>query len=186
MAKPKPGSKLAVPTDKPHGIQASGSDTAKYLKKNLELMMLPDIDLKNADEVRERIGLYFSMMEMYECKPTVSGLALSLNGMARQMLWAIVNDQPTGRGAGTAKLPHEVTDLLKKAYKVMETMWEDYVQNGKINPVMGIFLGKNHYGYKDQTEYVLTPNQSPEDVSVEDIKSRYRTELPASTDIDSE
>lgn len=186
MPKPLPGSKLAVPTDKPQGIQATPSDTAKYLKKNLELMSLPDINLKNADEVRERIALYFSMMQEYECKPTVSGLALSLNGMSRQTLWAIVNNQPVGGEGYRSSLPRDVADLLKKAYKVMETMWEDYVQNGKINPVMGIFLGKNHYGYKDQTEYVLTPNQSPEDISVEDIKSRYRTELPESTDSDSE
>ena len=46
--------------------------------------------------------------------------------------------------------------------------------NGKINPVSGIFLGKNNYGYQDKTEYVLTPNSRPDDeYSAEDIKSRY-------------
>jgi hypothetical protein len=30
--------------------------------------------------------------------------------------------------------------------------------NGKINPVSGIFLGKNYFGYQDKQEYVVTPN----------------------------
>ena len=35
----------------------------------------------------------------------------------------------------------------------------DYMQNGKINPVSGIFLMKNNMGYEDKTEMVVTPNQ---------------------------
>jgi hypothetical protein len=52
------------------------------------------------------------------------------------------------------------------------------MMNGKINPVSGIFLGKNNFGYQDKQEYVLTPNQHQ--VSVEDVKlieSKYE-ELP--------
>ena len=36
---------------------------------------------------------------------------------------------------------------------------EDYMQNGKINPVSGIFLMKNNMGYQDKQEVVVTPNQ---------------------------
>ena len=32
--------------------------------------------------------------------------------------------------------------------------------NGKINPVSGIFIGKNHFGYQDKQEVIVTP-QSP-------------------------
>lgn len=35
---------------------------------------------------------------------------------------------------------------------------EDYMLNGKINPVSGIFLMKNNFGYTDKSEVVLTPN----------------------------
>ena len=53
----------------------------------------------------------------------------------------------------------------------MENMWENYMQNGKINPVSGIFLGKNNFGYQDKQEMVLTPNTNPEaDYNVDDIK----------------
>lgn len=56
----------------------------------------------------------------------------------------------------------------------MENNWESYMMNGKINPVTGIFLAKNNFGYVDKTETVLTPNTKPEEeYSVEDIKKRY-------------
>ena len=73
-----------------------------------------------------------------------------------------------------AALPSEVANAIKKAYVSMENLWEIYMLNGKINPVSGIFLGKNNFGYQDKTEYVLTPNgQQESDYSTEDIKQRY-------------
>ena len=55
----------------------------------------------------------------------------------------------------------------------MENMWENYMQNGKINPVSGIFLGKNNFGYQDKQEMVLTPNTNNEpDYNIDDIKKR--------------
>ena len=56
----------------------------------------------------------------------------------------------------------------------MENLWETYMSSGKINPVSGIFLGKNNYGYQDKTEYVLTPNQqSDNDYDADSIRERY-------------
>ena len=51
---------------------------------------------------------------------------------------------------------------------------EDYMQNGKINPVSGIFLMKNNMGYTDQQEVVLRPD-SPlgEKADPEDLKRKY-------------
>lgn len=77
-------------------------------------------------------------------------------------------------------LPKDVTDSVKKAYTFMEQNWEDYMQNGKINPVAGIFLGKNNYGYQDKTEYVITPNQGEQEYSQAEI--RQRLGLPPTDD----
>ena len=60
---------------------------------------------------------------------------------------------------------------------MMEELWENYMQNGKINPVSGIFLGKNNYGYADKQEYVLTPNQQQETIDPATIAAKYE-ELP--------
>ena len=60
---------------------------------------------------------------------------------------------------------------------LMENMWETYMNSGKINPVSGIFLGKNNFGYQDKQEMVLTPNaQQESDFSAEDIRKRYMIE----------
>ena len=64
----------------------------------------------------------------------------------------------------------------------MEDLWENYMQNGKINPVSGIFLGKNNFGYQDKQEMVLTPNQPEADFSAKDIADRYS--LPEATSED--
>ena len=62
----------------------------------------------------------------------------------------------------------------------MEILWENYMQNGKINPVSGIFLGKNNFGYQDKQEMVLTPNTNKEaEYNVDDIKKRLSA--PTST-----
>ena len=56
----------------------------------------------------------------------------------------------------------------------MENLWETYMNSGKVNPVSGIFLGKNNYGYQDKTEYVLTPNQQNEnEYDADSIRERY-------------
>ena len=55
----------------------------------------------------------------------------------------------------------------------MEQNWEDYMQQGQINPVTGIFLGKNNYAYQDKTEYVLTPHHDNSDFSEKQLEDRY-------------
>jgi hypothetical protein len=65
----------------------------------------------------------------------------------------------------------------------LEELWEDYMLNGKVNPVAGIFLGKNLFQYRDQQEYVLTPNHGgiPEAIDAATIEAKY-AELPDSED----
>ena len=68
----------------------------------------------------------------------------------------------------------------------MEILWENYMQNGKINPVSGIFLGKNNFGYVDKQEHVLTPTiNSADDYSADDIRKRYLTDSATFDSIDS-
>jgi hypothetical protein len=120
-------------------------------------------------------------------KPTVSGMALALNGMSRQTLWAIAHDQPVGGMGYTTSLPTDVADLIKKAYKSLEFLWENNFQNGKLNPVAGIFLGKNNFGYQDKTEYVVTPNtRNDSDYDPDSIRERYLIDSQSTIDSEKE
>lgn len=156
-----------------NGLMVNPGDNTMYLHQSLELMNLPTIDLHDIMAVQERINEFFNIMAKYDTKPTVAGMAMAL-GMDRRRLWAIRNDQPTGGSGYGSALPPEVADSIKKAYLLMENLWENYMQNGKINPVSGIFLGKNNFGYQDKTEYVVTPNQQNDnDYSADEIRERY-------------
>lgn len=157
-----------------NGMQLQDGDNAKFLSVQMELLNMPDIDMNDVEQVQARLNEYFALYANADMKPTVAGMALSLNGMHRRTLWAIVNDQPTGSSGYKSPLPSEVANTIKKAYFLLENLWESYMNSGKVNPVAGIFLGKNNYGYQDKTEYVLTPNTNQDnDYNADEIRERY-------------
>lgn len=158
-----------------NGLLTQPGDNSKYLQINVELLNMPDIDLHDAEQVRQRISDYYELYARYDTKPTVAGMAIAL-GMNRRTLTAIVRDYPTGGNGYMSALPKDVAQVIKKSYNLLENLWENYMQNGKVNPVCGIFLGKNNYGYRDQTETVIKPEMPQEEISVEEIKERYEPE----------
>ena len=183
VVKKKPRGGNNILTDA--ALKVEQGDNAKYLMVSLELANLPDIDMRDVEQVKNRINDYFRIHAENDMKPTVAGLGLALNGMDRRRLWEIKTDT-TSSTVWVNELPTPVKDAIKKAYKIMENQWENYMSNGKINPVSGIFLGKNNFGYQDKTEYVVTPNMNNDsDYSAEDIKSRYLSDSPTLPTIDS-
>jgi hypothetical protein len=129
-------------------------DNTKLLTFQLQVARLPRVNTKDPVEVGTRINEYFEMCRQNDMKPSVMGLAVSL-GLGRQALWELKE----GRNAYTAEKGYaEVTYIVKNAYNLLELYWEQLMQNGKINPVSGIFLGKNHFGYQDKQDIVVTPN----------------------------
>ena len=169
--KPRGGNSPVIGTN---GFNLDAGDNAKFLSVNMELFNMPNIDMENESEVQKRLSDYFALYAQYDMKPTVVGMAIALNGHNRQWLYAITHDVATGGSGYKTALPPEVAVVIKKAYFLLENLWENYMQSGKVNPVAGIFLGKNNYGYQDKTEYVLTPNQQTDnDYSADEIRERY-------------
>ena len=159
-------------------------DNQKYMSVSMQLFSLPAIDLHKPELVQERLELYFKIHFDADLKPTVAGMAMAL-GIDRRRLWEIKTGAPTSN-KWIEDLPTLTKDSVKKAYDFMENLWENYMQNGKINPVSGIFLGKNNFGYQDKTEYVVTPNvNNDSDYSAEDIRARYAIDSPTPDLIDS-
>lgn len=163
----------------PTGVGGFGSvdtapgDNARYLRHSLSMWNLPVIDISDPKQVEERIVWYFEHCANDDMKPTVSGLALAL-GIDRKTLY----DWSRGNYRDTTHSP-----IVKKAMDILSTLWEDYMQNGKINPVSGIFLGKNHFGYTDKQEIVVKPeNPLGEQKNPDEIKQRYLAENPETLD----
>ena len=178
----KPRGHKSSPVIGDNGLQLEPGDNTKYLALGMKLFNLPSIDLKDPVQVKDRLNEFFTIHAQADMKPTVAGMGMAL-GLDRRRLWEIKSGALQG-GTSHHALPLETMDSIKKAYEYMEILWENYMQNGKINPVSGIFLGKNNFGYQDKTEYVVTPNVNQEsDYNAEDIKKRYLTD---SSTIDSD
>lgn len=143
-------------------LKVNKGDNAKYLSNALSIFQLPPIDLFDPEQVQNRLEEYFRMEIGNDMKPTVTGLAMAL-GVSRDELWKIRTgnwgDGRTGKLGGLAGLPKEVVDTVKKAYDILTRLWEDYMQNGKINPMAGIFLGVNNYGMKNTKDVVIETTQ---------------------------
>ena len=153
-------------------FEDSDGKNRKYILSAMSLWELPKVDLHDPDAIEERTNTYFAMMAEQDMKPTVIGYAMSL-GLDRRQLWAIVNNQPYN-GRTLYELPPDSVDFIKKGYRTMEYLWESYTQNGQINPVSSIFLGKNHYGYRDQQEtVVVTPNLLGDGADQKQLEQRY-------------
>ena len=195
MAKKKPdivetGEEIVKAKKKPRGIskeladgkwlQTDPGDNTRIVMTNMKFFDMPKVDLHDPEAVRVRLGEYFKIYAEADLKPTVAGMAMCL-GVDRRRLWSIAKDQPTGGGGSYMKLPEESADFIKKAYEILETSMENYANAGKINPVMAIFMMKNHFGYQDKTEYVLTPNQKTEsDYNADEISKRYLSDSTTS------
>ena len=181
------GAEIVKAKKKPRGVskdmadgkwlQTEPGDNTRIVMTNMKFFNMPAIDLHDPAAVQERLCEYFQIYGEADLKPTVAGMGMAL-GLDRRRLWEIKTGAAVG-GQGKQHLPPETLDLIKKAYEILETSMENYANAGKINPVMAIFMMKNHFGYQDKTEYVLTPNQKQEsDYDADEISKRYLTDSP--------
>lgn len=146
-------------------VHTEPGDNRKYILHSLRLADLPKVNLTDAKEVAQRVVDYFTICADDDMKPSVAGLALAMD-IDRRYLWEI-------REGRKGKNP-EVADTLKKAMKLLDLQMVDYMQNGKINPVSGIFLMKNNFGYADKQEVIVTPNNPLGDTKdTKELEERY-------------
>ena len=171
MQKPRGGNSTVIGNN---GLNLEPGDNAKFMAVNMALFDMPNIDMKDVKAVQNRLDEFFMLYTQNDMKPTVAGMAIALNGHSRTWLWAVTHDAPVSGQGNYVNLPADVTNAIKKAYFLLENMWETYMNSGKVNPVAGIFLGKNNYGYQDKTEHVVTPKlQTENDYDADEIRKRY-------------
>lgn len=132
--------------------QTKKGDNAKFLRNALASYNLPTIDIGDAKAVEDRIGWYFNNCLENDCKPGIAGLCNAL-GITRMTFFNWQSKVTRDR--------KEHHDLAVRAKGIIEELYEQYMMNGKINPVSGIFLMKNNFdGYYDRQDVVLTPGSS--------------------------
>ena len=142
------------------------------------------IDWSNPDEIRNRVVDYFRIMSETNCRPTVAGLSMAF-GMSRQMLTNLKAGRYSKTGAYGA-MTEEGQNELRKAYEMLEVLYESYCMNDDINPMIAIYMGTNNYGYKNASQVdVNTPAlETDKQPTAEDIRLKYAqasANLPSDT-----
>ena len=125
--------------------------------QNISRIKAPD--LKEPKQIIRACDEYFSLCKQDNQKPTMSGLAMALGTNRRTLLkWY----------SGETRIYNR--EIIQQYFELLETFDELMFKDGKINPVGGLFLMKNNYGYTDKTEVKI----SDDDMSVDEIERRYR------------
>ena len=138
---------------------------ADITRHNLELFQLPYIDpYYKPEEGINRITEYLEICIKNNMKPTVEGLSTAF-GVDRRTLYKWVHN------IDSDSLPVNFRVTLKKVYQVLNSNFTDLSINGKINPVISIFLMKNNFGYKDQNEVIQTTRA--ESTKADDLINKY-------------
>lgn len=138
----------------------------------MERKPLPPIDISDPEQVKQRISEYLDFCEMNDKKPSVVAMANWI-GVSRDTL----NSWKRGECRSETH-----SDTIKKALLLMEEIWYDLMQNGKINPGSGIFLGKNVFGYKDVADVVVTPNNPMQGLDADTARKRLVEGIPDEDD----
>lgn len=159
--------------------QLEKGDVGRYLRHALDGFNLPPIDISDIEQVKGRCEWYFNHCIEDDVRPTVTGLSNAL-GITRQTFnrWCV--------GEERGKTHRE---YIQRVRNIMEEMMEGYMLNGKINPVSGIFLMKNNFGYTNKSEVVLTPNSpfGENTASPEELQQKYLIDTAGDYgDLDSE
>lgn len=130
------------------------------LELNIKALTLPQIDVTKIEEVMERTMQYLQECVEKDIKPGTAGLCAWL-GIPRQTWY--------GWCAGRARVDTHY-NFCVRVMGVLDATLEDYMQNGQVNPVTGIFLGKNNFGYTDKTEVAVEPKKTvTNDTTMNDI-----------------
>lgn len=144
-----------------------------FIMKLNELGAQP-LDRKNKEELDQRFYDYLNLCRIYQIQPSNMACYLAL-GVSKQEMSKWENHE-----IGTTLL----WDFSKKVKQTISTFREIAANEGKINTVWAIFMGKNYDGLKDQQDVVVTPNVIGQTDDATTLAEKYRDNLPEPDNLD--
>lgn len=157
------------PTGEARGITKEPEVEEGYNTRRIRFMreILPTEPLNYNDvaEMERRFANYLELCAVWDMK-IGNQAAYAAIGISKELAWEWEN---RSQGNPTRR------DFIKKVRQFCAMYREGLMEDGKVNPVTGIFWQKNYDGMKDQQEVVLTPNTSPlgEQQDTEALKQKY-------------
>ena len=130
--------------------------------------------VSNADDVAERLEFFFQWCAKKQLRPTVSLMCLCL-GHHRQTL---INWQNKGDRRG---------QLISRAKQVLESLTEQWMTCGRINPVSGIFILKAQFHWKEAiTIETASPGQLRPQLTPAEVARQIEMDIPIDDDYEAE
>lgn len=143
-------------------------DNARYLRYAMASLNLPPIDISDPKQVENRIYEYFTFCIDNDRKPNMVGMAN----------WLGVNHDTLSSWKRGEYRTSTHSDVINKAIAMLEELWVDYMQNGKMNPASGIFLAKNMFQYRDVIDIApAQPAPLGEQMQPKQLEEKYK-DLP--------
>lgn len=139
----------------------------EFIMKLNELGAQP-LDRKNKEELDQRFDDYLRLCMAYQIQPSNQACYLAL-GISKQTM----SDWENGVKGATFQ-----ADFSKKVKQTISAFREIAANEGKINTVWAIFMGKNYDGLKDQQDVVVTPNVIGQTDDATTLAEKYRDNLP--------
>lgn len=121
---------------------------AKVTAFMMEIMPKEPLDTQDVAEMERRFMNYVQKCSEWDMKVGNQAAYMAI-GITKEQAWEWEN---------VVKGSPARSDFVKKVRQFCGVFREGLMQDGKVNPVTGIFWQKNYDGMKDQTEMVLTPN----------------------------
>jgi hypothetical protein len=155
--------------DNPLPIEQNPDIPEGYNSRRIAFMLAitptEPLDYNDVEEMERRFQRYLKLCAEWDMK-VGNQAAYAAIGIDKGIAWEWVN-----RSLGNPAR----TDFVKKVQQFCAMYREGLMEDGKVNPVTGIFWQKNYDGMKDQQEVVLTPNTSPlgEQKDAEALKQKY-------------
>ena len=133
---------------------------SRYLKQALVSMDLPPIDISDPKQIEARIGEYFEYCGSEDKKPSPVGMANWIGVTPRTIYqWR------HGKVRST-----ETERVINRALALMEEFITDQIQETKTNPANFIFLTKNWFGYRDQTDVMVGAAADTREVTKDELE----------------
>ena len=159
------------PTGEARGVTKDVADTlpegynSRQVMFMMEIIPTEPLNPDDVDEMERRFSNYLAKCKEWDMKIGNQAAYLAI-GIDKGTAWDWVNRRTAN--------PRRA-DFIKKVQYICATAREAMMEDGKINPVVGIFWQKNYDGLKDQQEVVLTPNTSAlgEQKDAETLQRKY-------------
>lgn len=137
---------------------------ARFLREARVGYNMPEIDISDAAQVEQRINDYLDFCEINDKRPTIVGISNWLGVSRKQIRRWKAGDEYANKNS---------SKIVERVYRMMEEFMVDELMESKF-PTNFIFLLKNMFDYKDQTDLVVGQGeQNDTEISKEDLEKWF-------------